>query len=69
MVTTESTSPESRSRLLAGAASSNITPPLGVSLDGPIGQNGPATHVHDDLAARCLALSDGTTTLGIATVP
>lgn len=59
-------SPSSVAPLLAGAALSNITPPLGVSLDGPIGQNGPATHVHDELHARCLVLSDGSTTLGIA---
>ena len=50
----------------AGATTSNITPHLGVSLDGPIGQGGPATHVHDELHARCLVLSDGNTTLGIA---
>jgi neutral ceramidase len=52
--------------LQAGAAVSNITPPLGASLDGPISKPGPATHVHDDLFARCLALSDGQTTLAIA---
>lgn len=52
--------------LRAGAATSNITPPLGASLDGPIGRNGPATHVHDELHARCLVLSDAETTLGIA---
>ena len=52
--------------LLAGAARSNITPPLGITLDGPIGQNGPATHIHDELHARCLVLSDGSTTLGFA---
>lgn len=52
--------------LLAGAALSNITPPLGISLDGPIGQNGPATHIHDELHARCLVLSNGSTTIGIA---
>lgn len=45
----------------AGAAASNITPQLGVILDGAIQQNGPATHVHDELHARCLALDDGTT--------
>ena len=50
----------------AGAATSNITPALGVSLDGPIGQSGPATHVHDELHARCLVLDDGNTMLGIA---
>lgn len=49
--------------LRAGAAVSNLTPPLGVSLDGTISQNGPATHVHDELAARCLVLDDGSTQL------
>lgn len=43
----------------AGAATSNITPPLGVSLDGTISQNGVATHIHDELHARCLAFDDG----------
>lgn len=45
----------------AGAATSNITPALGVVLDGTIMQIGPAKHVHDELHARCLALDDGTT--------
>ncbi|MEY4938828.1 MAG: hypothetical protein RIQ93_563 [Verrucomicrobiota bacterium] len=49
----------------AGAATSNITPPLGISLDGPIGQNGPATHVHDEIHARCLVLDDGATRVAI----
>ena len=53
-------------RLQAGAATSNITPLLGISLDGPISQNGPATHVHDELHARCLVLSDDTTHIAIA---
>lgn len=43
----------------AGAATSNITPPLGLSLDGRIGQRGPATGIHDELHARCLVLDDG----------
>ncbi len=46
----------------AGAATSNITPPLGGLIVGgwaPV----PATHVHDELHARCLALDDGTTKL------
>ncbi len=46
--------------LRAGAATSNITPALGVSLDGVISQNGPALHVRDELHARCLVLDDGT---------
>jgi hypothetical protein len=45
----------------AGAATSNITPVLGVVLDGTIMQIGPAKHVHDELHARCLVLDDGTT--------
>ena len=53
-------------RLQAGAAASNITPLLGISLDGPISQNGPATHVHDELHARCLVLSDEKTQIAIA---
>ena len=46
----------------AGAATANITPPLGEKIVGnwePI----PATHVHDELHARCLVLDDGQTTL------
>lgn len=47
----------------AGAATSNITPPLGELIVGgwkPI----PATHIHDELYARCLLLNDGETTIG-----
>ena len=66
MTSYPSQSSSSVAPLLAGAARSNITPLLGVSLDGPISKPGPATHVHDELHARCLVLSDGDTTLGIA---
>ncbi len=48
----------------AGAATSNITPPLGVSLNGGM-QDRAATHIHDELHARCLVLDDGTTKLAI----
>jgi len=58
--------PPATGKLHAGAASSNITPPLGISLDGPISQNGPALHVHDELHARCLVLDDGATRIAIA---
>lgn len=44
----------------AGAATSNITPALGVLLDGAIMQIGPAKDVHDEIHARCLVLDDGT---------
>jgi len=51
-------------RLRAGAATSNITPPLGELIVGnwtPV----PATHVHDELQARCLVLDDGETRVAI----
>ncbi|MBT5017885.1 MAG: hypothetical protein HON04_04010 [Planctomicrobium sp.] len=47
----------------AGSATSNITPPLGELIVGgwkPI----PATHIHDELHARCLILDDGETKIG-----
>jgi hypothetical protein len=46
----------------AGAAASNVTPQLG---DGIVGNFDipPATHVHDELHARCLVLDDGATKL------
>ena len=53
-----------RRRLSAGAATSNITPPLGELIVGnwtPV----PATHVHDELYARCLVLDDGETRIAI----
>ena len=53
--------------LRAGAATSNVTPPLGVSINGGMADR-KATHVHDDLHARCLVLDDGTTKLAIAVV-
>ena len=52
----------------AGAATSNITPPLGASLDGYIAQGTRATRVHDELHARCLVLDDGRTRLAIVVV-
>lgn len=51
-------------QLRAGAATSNLTPPLGSDIIGgflPF----PATHVHDELLARCLVLDDGTTRLAL----
>jgi hypothetical protein len=51
-------------RLLAGAATSNITPELGSDIVGgflPF----PATHIHDELHARCLVLDDGKTKLAL----
>ena len=56
----------SAASLKAGAATSNITPDMGVVLDGTIMKIGPARHVHDELHARCLVLDDGETKLAIA---
>jgi hypothetical protein len=49
----------------AGAAASNITPPLGEPIVGGWSPT-PAAHVHDELHARCLALDDGKTRLVFA---
>lgn len=46
----------------AGAATSNITPELGSSINGGF-QDGKAAVIHDELNARCLALDDGQTKL------
>src|SRR5687767_15949338 len=51
-------------RLAAGAATSNITPPLGELIVGNW-TPAPATHVHDELQARCLVLDDGETRVAI----
>ncbi len=48
----------------AGAATSNITPPIGGGIVGgfhPV----PSTHVHDELQARCLVLDNGQVKLAI----
>lgn len=42
----------------AGAATSNITPPLGISLNGGM-QDRTAGHIHDELHARALVLESG----------
>jgi hypothetical protein len=49
----------------AGAAASNITPPLGQPIVGGW-SSPPATHIHDELHARCLVLDDGRTRLAFA---
>jgi len=51
-------------RLSAGAATSNITPPLGELIVGGF-KPFPATHIHDELHVRCLVLDDGATRLAI----
>ena len=51
----------------AGAATSNVTPPLGTSLNGHFTDRR-AVHIHDELHARCLVLDDGTTKLAFVVV-
>lgn len=49
----------------AGAATSDITPPLGSLIVGGF-RPFPAEHVHDELHVRCLVLDDGQTQLAFA---
>lgn len=51
----------------AGAATSNITPPLGTLRVGSFTPY-PSVHVHDELHARCLVLDDGRIQLALVTV-
>ena len=51
----------------AGAATSNVTPYLGVSINGNMTDR-KATHVHDELNARCVVMDDGKTRLAIVVV-
>ncbi len=48
----------------AGAATSNISPALGVSLNGSM-RDRTAQYIHDELHARCLVLDDGQTRLAM----
>ena len=50
--------------LQAGAATSNITPPLGMDIVGGFAPL-PSKHVHDELHSRCLVLDDGQTKLAL----
>ena len=51
----------------AGAAASNVTPWLGVSMPGGFTDRR-ATKIHDELHARCLVLDDGQTQIAIVVV-
>ncbi|WP_417390404.1 hypothetical protein [Gimesia sp.] len=64
LTTTAGFAADKKGVLKAGAATSNITPPLGQLIVGgwkPI----PATQVHDELHARSIVLDDGQTRLAI----
>ena len=49
----------------AGAATSNITPKIGSSINGNL-QDGRVRNIHDELHVRCIVLDDGKTRLAIA---
>lgn len=51
----------------AGAATSDVTPPLGTSMNGGF-QDREATYIHDPQLARCLALDDGKTKIVLVVV-
>lgn len=48
----------------AGAATSNITPPIGQNIVGGFSPS-PSTNIHDELHARCIVLDDGKTKLAL----
>ena len=50
--------------LKAGAATSNITPPIGQDIVGGFVPY-PSKHIHDELHARCLVLDDGKSRLAL----
>ncbi|MEJ7692735.1 hypothetical protein [Daejeonella sp.] len=50
----------------AGAATSNITPKIGTSINGNM-QDATVRQIHDDTYARCIVLDDGQTRLAILT--
>ncbi len=56
---------EAAGPLSVGAATSNITPPLGSSINGSMADQ-TARHIHDELHARCLVLDNGRTRIAIA---
>ena len=58
---------EPQRQFRAGAATSNITPWLGISSNGGMQDRIPG-HVHDELHARALVLDDGQTRLALVTV-
>ena len=59
--------PTEAADLRAGAATSCITPALGVRINGGVGP-GTARFIHDDLLVRALVLDDGATRLAFAVV-
>ncbi len=52
--------------LRAGAATSDISLPVGATNGGVIMRGGPITQIHDPLRVRCMVLDDGSTQIAIA---
>jgi neutral ceramidase len=63
-VTTLHAADAPKAPLMAGAATSNITPELGAEVVGGFLPY-PCTNIHDELHARCLVLDDGKTKLAL----
>ena len=57
-----------RAQCMGGCARVNITPPVGVWLSGYGSRDKPSDDIEDELFARALVLSDGTTTVAIVSV-
>src|SRR5438045_1963734 len=55
---------ENQRQFRAGAAAANISPWMGLSIEGNMHDH-KGTNLHDQLHARCLALDDGQTRLAI----
>lgn len=66
VLSSEALAVQGGSQLKAGAATSNITPPL--DLKSPIAgvwSSPPGTYIHDDLQVRCLVLDNGQTRVAL----
>lgn len=55
-------------KLRIGAAAADITPELGVLLDGTISKNGPAKKIVHRLNARCVVFDDGKSRVALAII-
>ena len=64
----ESAEKERAPEFLVGAATADVTPKNGVSMDGAISKPGPAKGVHDPLTARAIVMKSGGTTIALAIV-
>ncbi|MCL6518661.1 MAG: neutral/alkaline non-lysosomal ceramidase N-terminal domain-containing protein [Armatimonadetes bacterium] len=56
------------SKLLAGVAKAVINPPVGVDLSGYASRTSGSTGIHDDLHAKALVISDGSTKAAVVTL-